>query len=248
MLQRSLDVTHESRAREVVTFFTLPPGRYLVVPHTRHAHTEGAFLLRILTDDHTDVWELNEDNSIVRDLSAEFAEDDRAIPVRRRAAKGSTRPAAASVALWPCVQAEVRAAAARLAPARGAELDAAALRALLRRVWRAALCAAPSLELCRALVALRDGALAGAMRARDLPALLALLAYWRAAFLRLAARRCGAVPRVSSYRLRALLWASGVTASNKVLECLVLRFARRAALDEEAYVMALARLHLAHGA
>ncbi|XP_075980060.1 calpain-9-like isoform X2 [Anticarsia gemmatalis] len=221
---RALDVTHESRAREVVTFFTLPPGRYLVVPHTRRPHTDAAFLLRILTDDHTDVWELNEDNLVVRDLCAEFRDDERAVP------------------------AEIRAAASKLLPegeAEEAQVDAAGLRAALRRVWRVCLCAAPSLELCRALVALRDAALSGAMRARDVPALLALLAYWRAAFLRLAARRCGP-PRVSSYRLRALLWASGVTASNKVLECLVLRFARRAALSEEDYVMALARLHLAH--
>lgn len=54
--QRALDVTHESRAREVVTFFTLPAGQYLVVPHTHRPHVEAAFLLRILTDDHTDVW------------------------------------------------------------------------------------------------------------------------------------------------------------------------------------------------
>lgn len=53
---RPLDVTHESRAREVVTFFTLPPGRYLVVPHTRRPHTDAAFLLRIFTDELTDVW------------------------------------------------------------------------------------------------------------------------------------------------------------------------------------------------
>uniref|UniRef100_A0A2A4JKG3 Uncharacterized protein n=1 Tax=Heliothis virescens TaxID=7102 RepID=A0A2A4JKG3_HELVI len=79
-----------------------------------------------------------------------------------------------------------------------------------------------------------------------MPALLALLAYWRAAFLRAGGVwRCGAA-HASSYRLRALLWAAGVTASNKVLECLVLRFARGLRLSEEAYVMALARLHLAH--
>ncbi|KAJ8712015.1 hypothetical protein PYW07_004857 [Mythimna separata] len=212
---RPLDVTHESRAREVVTFFTLPPGRYLVVPHTRRAHTDAAFLLRILTDELTDVWEVNDDNVVVRDVAAELRAD--ALP------------------------AGVRAAAARLRAA--PELDAAALRAALRRVWRVCLCARPSLELCRALVPLRDAALSGAMRASELPALLALLAYWRAAFLKHGGRRCGAV---SSYRLRALLWAAGVTASNKVLECLVLRYARGCKLTEEAYVMALARLHLAH--
>lgn len=214
---RPLDVTHESRAREVVTFFTLPPGRYLVVPHTRRAHTDAAFLLRILTDELTDVWEVNEDNEIVRDVAAEL--------------RGAALPT------------QLRAAAARL-PAAG-ELDAAGLRAALRRVWRACLSAPPSLELCRALVPLRDAALSGGVRARELPALLALLAYWRAAFERAAGRRCGA--RASSYELRALLWAAGVSASNKVLEALVLRYARARRLSEEAYVMALARLHLAHG-
>lgn len=53
---RALDVTHESRAREVVTFFTLPAGEYLVVPHTRRPHTDTSFLLRIFTDSHAHVW------------------------------------------------------------------------------------------------------------------------------------------------------------------------------------------------
>lgn len=227
--RRPLDVTHQSRAREVVTFFTLPPGRYLVVPHTRRAHEDAAFLLRILSDELTDVWcvppapppapprprsppvarrEENEDNVIVRDVPAELRE--------QVAAAGAAD-----------------------------ELDAAALRAALRRVWRSCLCARPSLELCRALVALRDAALSGCMSARELPALLALLSYWRAAWLRHGGARCGGA---SSYRLRALLRAAGVTASNKVLECLVLRYARGTRLSHEAYVMSLARLHLAHGA
>ncbi|XP_026745234.1 calpain-11-like isoform X2 [Trichoplusia ni] len=218
-----LDVTHESRAREVVTFFTLPAGRYLVVPHTRRAHTDAAFLLRILTDEQSDVWEVNEDNVIVRDVAGELRD-------------GEALPAAARAALARL--------AAREADAR--ELDARALRAALRRVWRHCLCAPPSRELCRALVALRDRALRGAVRARDVPALVALLAYWRGAFLRGAgAASCGP-PLRSAYALRGLLWAAGVTASNKVLECLVLRFARGVLLSEEGYVMALARLHLAH--
>lgn len=99
-------MTHESRAREVVTFFTLPAGQYLVVPHTHRPHVEAAFLLRILTDDHTDVWcellllsrharycssahlttslcrrEVNDDNVIIRDIAAEFMDEGRSLPV-----------------------------------------------------------------------------------------------------------------------------------------------------------------------
>lgn len=53
--------------------------------------------------------------------------------------------------------------------------------------------------------------------------------------------------KTSSYNLRPILWESGLTVSNKVLECLVLRFAKNRILTAEAFVMALVRLHLAHG-
>lgn len=54
--QKPLDVTNHSVAREVVTFFTLPPGDYVVVPQTGVAHCEGKFLLRIFTDEHSNIW------------------------------------------------------------------------------------------------------------------------------------------------------------------------------------------------
>ena len=53
--------------------------------------------------------------------------------------------------------------------------------------------------------------------------------------------------KTSSYNLRPILWESGLTVSNKVLECLVLRFAKNRVLTAEAFIMALVRLHLAHG-
>jgi hypothetical protein len=53
--------------------------------------------------------------------------------------------------------------------------------------------------------------------------------------------------KTSSYNLRPLLWEAGGTASNKVLECLVLRFAKNRVLTSECFVMAMVRLHLAHG-
>jgi Calpain large subunit, domain III len=54
--QKPLDVTNHSVAREVVTFFTLPPGDYVVVPQTSVPHCEGKFLLRIFTDEHSNIW------------------------------------------------------------------------------------------------------------------------------------------------------------------------------------------------
>ncbi|XP_045451558.1 calpain-2 catalytic subunit-like [Melitaea cinxia] len=229
---RALDVTHESRAREVVTFFTLPAGQYLVMPHTHRPHVEAAFLLRILTDDHTDVWEVNDDNVIIRDIAAEFMDEGRSLPPELQVAIAKT------VGKLENEEVKLYKKCAVWCP----QVDAAALLALLRRVWRRVLPARPSLELSRALVALRDPALRGRLAARELPALLARLALWRAALA--PPGRCGA--RLPALRLRALLWACGVSASNKVLECLVLRFARGAQLAPAACVTALARLHLAH--
>jgi hypothetical protein len=55
-LQPPLDVTNHSVAREVVTFFTLPPGDYIVVPQTNVPNCDGKFLLRILTDEQSNIW------------------------------------------------------------------------------------------------------------------------------------------------------------------------------------------------
>ncbi|XP_013179703.1 PREDICTED: calpain-A-like [Papilio xuthus] len=212
---RLLEAGHVGRAREVAAFVLLAPGHYLVVPHAGRPHVEGAFLLRVLCDRRADVWEVNDDNIIIRDFNTE-SRDDTPIPpqVQNSIAKIVEKQGSDEVDVWAV---------------RGA------VRSAVRR-W------CGSLEVCRALVALRDAAAGGRVRAEEVPALVRLVGLWRAAVGRYA--RCGR--GVSSYRLRALLWAAGVSASNKVLECLVLRFARRATLTPEACLLALARLHLAH--
>ncbi|XP_063386791.1 calpain-A-like isoform X1 [Cydia fagiglandana] len=211
---RALDVTHWSRAREVATFFTLPAGEYLLVPHTRRAHTEAAFLLRVLTDQHADIWEVNEDNLIVRSINAEFPDERQPIPPELRATL---------VKLFGKEEVE--------------EVDASELRSALRRSG----CGGVPLALCRSLVALRDARVAGRMRAAEVPALARLLALWRGVWAR--HQRCGAA---SAYRARDMLRQAGVHASNKVLEGCVVRFAPKAQLAADAFLLALARIHLAH--
>ncbi|XP_045537341.1 calpain-9-like [Papilio machaon] len=213
--QRLLEAGHVGRAREVAAFVLLAPGHYLLVPHAGRPHAEGAFLLRVLCDRRADVWEVNDDNIIIRDFNTE-SRDDTPIP--------------------PQVENTI----SKIVEKQGSdEMDVWGVRGAVRRWWPR-WCG--SLEVCRALVALRDAAAGGRVPAGEVPALLRLVGLWRAAVVRYA--RCGR--GVSSYRLRALLWAAGVSASNKVLECLVLRFARRATLTPEACLLALARLHLAH--
>ena len=53
--------------------------------------------------------------------------------------------------------------------------------------------------------------------------------------------------KTSSFNLRLILWEAGITVSNKVLECLVLRFSKNKLLSSESYVTVMVRLHLAHG-
>ncbi|KAG7312522.1 hypothetical protein JYU34_002045 [Plutella xylostella] len=219
--QRPLDVTHGGKAREVVTFFTLPPGDYVVVPHTRLPHQDRAFLLRILTDKQTNIWEVNEDNVIIRDIASEFLDQ-------------------ATVDLPPSKPSKFFGTVED-------EIDVEGLLKVLKSWRRRALLARPSRELARALLALADRAGAGRLPAAALPRLLQLLHYWRHIYLKYGGctSTCGG-PRASSYRLRALLWAAGLSASNKVLECLCARHARGATLAHDDLVVALARLHLAH--
>lgn len=110
---------------------------------------------------------------------------------------------------------------------------------------------------------LRDVNISGKIGLGDIPILLHMLQFWRVRklFLRLLTvrkltddflqiafqkfeRGCA---KTSSYNLRPLLWEAGSTVSNKVLECLVLRFTKNTILTAECFVMAMVRLHLAHG-
>lgn len=72
--QMPLDFAQLQNTREVATFFALPAGDFIVMPHAAQ-HREGKFLLRILADQHADVWEVNEDNLVIHNITAEFTDD-----------------------------------------------------------------------------------------------------------------------------------------------------------------------------
>lgn len=113
----------------------------------------------------------------------------------------------------------------------------------------------PSLDLCRGLLALKDPDLSGRVLIEHVPALVNLLSFWKTSF-----KRCGpsmsasgAISRgewsskISSYCLRGLLWTSGVTASNKIIEAIAGRFTKNRSITLEGYILALIRIHLAQG-
>ncbi|XP_072398094.1 calpain-9-like isoform X1 [Diabrotica undecimpunctata] len=219
--QKPLDVTNHSIAREVVTFFTLPSGDYIVVPQTNIPNLEGKFLLRIFTDEQSVIWEVNEDNMLIRNIASEFMDHS-----------GSS------------VAGDGKATINKLLLKYSSEIDASQLQKILKTHWKLYLSEKPSLELCKSLIMLRDFNISGKINLADLPTLLQVLQHWRLAFQRFEkSHHCG---KTSSYHLRALLWELGCTVSNKVLECLILRFAKDRVLTAENYIMALVRLHLSH--
>ncbi|KAK4873941.1 hypothetical protein RN001_013301, partial [Aquatica leii] len=217
--QKPLDVTNHSIAREVVTFFTLPPGDYIVVPQTNIPNLDGKFLLRILTDEQSNIWEVNEDNMVIRNISSEFIED-----------------AQASLADKLILN--------KILLKYPPEIDASQLQKILRAHWKSYLSEKPSLELCKSLIMLRDFNISGKINIMDIPILMSMLQFWRLAFQKF--ERGHNSGKTSSYHLRALLWEAGCTVSNKVLECLVLRFAKNRILTTENYIMAMVRLHMSH--
>ena len=146
------------------------------------------------------------------------------------------------------------------------EIDASVLQKILKGHWKAYLLEKPSLELCKSLVMLRDYNISGRINLMEIPVLLHMLHFWRvsiyreklklyffqflfsifqSAFLKYVPGSSGV--RSSSFNLRLILWEAGITVSNKVLECLILRFAKNKLLSSEAYVIVMIRLHLAHG-
>ncbi|KAL7644070.1 UNVERIFIED_CONTAM: hypothetical protein RMT77_004882 [Armadillidium vulgare] len=215
-----LDVTAHSEARETVTFFTLPPGDYIIVPHTEYANSNAKFLLRILTDEHSHIWEVNEDNMVFRSLCMESFEDFS----RGHHYRGFRSMLNRILQKYP------------------PELDIGLLHKFLKSHWKLFLLEKPSLELAKGLVMLRDFNISGRISLIDLPELLLKLQFWRAAFMKFS----GNGLKTSSYNLRPALWEAGVTVSNKVLECLVLRFTKNQVLNSESFLLAVVRLHLAH--
>ena len=104
----------------------------------------------------------------------------------------------------------------------------------------------PSLELCRCLIMLKDSTITGKISVKEsLPSLLNMLHFWRTIFTQ---HQSNSHHKVSSYHYRMILWKAGISISNKVLECLIIRYTNNCALlNLESYLLSLVKLHLAHG-
>jgi len=223
-----------------VTFFTLPPGEYIVMPQTNVPNCDGKFLLRILTDEQSNIWEVNEDNVLIRNVLVEF-EDSLKYASYLDESEGSSSRIKFSSKFN--TKADSRIILSKLISKYPPDIDASVLLKILKGHWKAYLIEKPSLELCRHLVMLRDYNISGRINLMEIPVLLHMLHFWKTAFLKFDRHHSG---KTSSFNLRLILWDAGVSVSNKVLECLVLRFAKNRLVSSENYVTVMIRLHLAH--
>ncbi|XP_037084244.1 LOW QUALITY PROTEIN: calpain-1 catalytic subunit-like [Pollicipes pollicipes] len=219
---KPLDVTAYTCTRETATFFTLPPGDYIVVPQTAQPNRDAKFLFRVLTDEQSNIWEVNEDNMVFRPVSSDTIEDSIRYPDSRLIL-------AKLVAKYP------------------PDVDSVILLKILKTHWKGGRQTfhsdKPSLELCKSLIMLRDYSISGRISLFEIPAILLTLHYWRLAFLKYDRSHSN---KTSSYNMRPILYEAGVTVSNKVLECLILRFTKSCVLTVESFLIAMVRLHLAH--
>ncbi|GAB6027545.1 hypothetical protein CHUAL_001790 [Chamberlinius hualienensis] len=216
-----LDVTNHCVARETVTFFTLRPGDYVVLPCTRVPDCETKFLLRIFTDEESSIWEVNDDNLILQNIPIENGEDN--FRLLR----------------------EGRAILSKFALKFPQEIDAYALQKIFRLYWKTLLSLSekPTLELCRSLVMLRDISITGRISLSDVPGLMRTTHLWQSAYLKF---DTSGNSKTTSYQFRSLLWEAGVSVSNKVLECLVIRFVKHNVISSDTFLRAMVRIHIAH--
>lgn len=176
--QMPLDFAPLQNTREVATFFALPPGDFVVMPHAAQ-HREGKFLLRILADQHADVWEINEDNLVVHNVTSEFG-DERTIDCVSLLRTRSTG------CFSQCHSPEQRL-LYKLRTRYPPEIDAVQLQQIIRNfncgfsksLSSFRTISGPSLDLCRSLLALRDPGLGGRLSIENVPALISLLKFWK---------------------------------------------------------------------
>ncbi|XP_023211532.1 calpain-11-like, partial [Centruroides sculpturatus] len=215
-----LDITIHSPARETVTFFTLPPGDFIIMPCTNSPNCETKFLLRILMDEHCTIWEVNDDNIIYRDLSFFRAEDFQLNQKRRNVV-------IKIIEKFPD------------------DVDSVLLLKILRTYWKSfhLLAEKPGLELCRNLIMLKDPLITGKIYKTDIVSLFSAVQFWRTVFLKFDSSH---KERISSFHLRSLLMEAGITVSNKVLECLIVRFAKNDYFLFDTFLLALVKIYLAH--
>lgn len=245
LLSRHVASTHICPDRDIVRFFTLPAGSYVILPVTAQAGMEGKFLLRLFTDDKsTVVRELDDPDtaSFLQTNPGTNQEDelvdrqldpDNLLILRRRF-------------MMVCNRYE--------------EIDAYGLQQILsyrhtERRSRSILCCESqseevkiqrvflSTETCKAAITIVDKDMNGRLTYDEFMTLLQKLTLWQGIFSKY---KVGNGSVMDTYSLRNALRIAGFSCSNRILEGLVLRFAAKDIMNLEGFINSVVKLHVAH--
>ncbi|XP_072318748.1 calpain-9 [Eucyclogobius newberryi] len=206
--------------REVSERFTLPPGRYLLVPTTFQPHTEADFIVRIFSEKKADALEMGA--TIDADLpdppmpSAPEEETDEEKFLRRLFEQLAGSDEAIDVY----------------------ELQEMLNGVLSRR--KEIKFESLSLHTCHSIINLMDVDNTGKMEFQEFKVFWEKLKKWIMLFLSYDTDRSG---KMSSYELRSALNAAGMKLNNRLLALLGLRFAdSRYDIDFDDYLTCIVRL------
>ncbi|PAA90011.1 hypothetical protein BOX15_Mlig029950g1 [Macrostomum lignano] len=203
---RCAGFTTHTNKRQVCFRHKLKPGNYVIVPSTYRPDFEMDFLLRVYTERPAKLDEIDDVTAIV----------DLKIPME---------PSAQELTL----ERALRDAFAKVAGA-DLEVDAYELRDILNIAFMKefkfdGFC----LETCRSMVAMMDADQSGKLGFQEFKTLWSSLRLWKTAFKKFDEDKSG---NFNSYELRQALKAVGYRVSNKIFNCLVMRYANRQGVIE----------------
>lgn len=223
-LKKDFFLRHQSCARsetfinlrEVSTQIRLPPGEYIIVPSTFEPHKEADFVLRIFTEKHSDIQELDEEVSADLPEEEELTEDD--------------------------VDDSFKAMFRQLA-GEDMEISVFELKTILNRVvakHKDLKTDGFGMEACRQMVNLMDKDGSGKLGVVEFQILWNKIRQWLTAFRQHDLDKSGTI---SAYELRIALEGTGYKLNNKLIQVLVARYADSdMGIDFDNFVCCLVKL------
>ncbi|XP_030635383.1 calpain-9 [Chanos chanos] len=206
--------------REVSERFTLPPGKYMLVPTTFQPHREADFMLRIFSEKQADTTEMgNTIDAVLPD------------PPKPNPPEEETEEERGLRNLFEQIAGSDKAISAR-------ELQQVLNAVLSRR--KEIKFDGLSLNTCHSIINLMDVDNTGMLEFSEFKVFWDKLKKWIMLFLSFDTDRSG---RMSSYELRIALKAAGMHLNNKLLQLLGLRFAdKNYDIDFDDYLTCIVRL------
>lgn len=195
-------------AREISCRFKLPPGTYCIAPSTFEPHLEGEFILRVFTEQPSEM----EENDDAVDIEVERLE--------KAGMQDATKASATDGAIE-----EARAFFKKVA-GDDMEVNWEELQGLLDSTFKLEVknFKGFSKDICRSMIAMMDADRSGKLGFDEFQVLWQSVNDWRDVFSQFDADKSGAL---NATELRQALNSAGFRVNNRVLQALVLRYGNR---------------------